>query len=519
MPGLPKTALMDKKKRLLLIYPQMGMSGAYVRHIPLSLLYAAVDSLKAGFEIDIVDTRLCPTSWKEELAAKISPESILAGVSVITGTPIGSALEITRWLKRYHPHMATVWGGPHANFNPEQILTEASVDYVISGSGSKALARLAQHLRDDAEPPQLMEIAGLAWRDHASGKVHAVPPENVFEVLDYRDIPYFLVERLLPQYGQLDGKDRVFSIYSTLGCPYGCSFCSSPAMYRQISPKYLLLPPQAVADHIEYLQEKYQASYIYFIDDDSFVDLGQAEAIIDEIKRRGLRVKLGFRGARIDEILRMDDAYLSKLAQAGTNILHIGAESGSQRMLDLMQKRIKVEDILAVNRKLARHPEITAAYNWMFGLPGETLADLRETRELVLQILDDNPAALVFPPDKYRPLPGTELYERAVAFGYRPPETLEGWIDVEVEGDYKPAWYSPEFSRMVNMMQVAAYFIDNKLFRLSIGDGLRDRLIRMAARLYRPIALLRYRHGISAFLCEYWLYKQFARSFRKTPKD
>jgi radical SAM superfamily enzyme YgiQ (UPF0313 family) len=510
---------MHNNKRILLIYPQMGMSGAYVRHIPLSLLYAATDALKCGFEIDIVDTRLCPASWQQELSARISAETILAGVSVITGTPIASALEISRWLKENHPQIATVWGGPHANFTPGQILDEASVDYVISGYGSRPLARLAQHLSGDPGAPQPMEIAGLVWRDPGSGRIRAVPPESDFESLDFREIPYHLIERDLPLYGQLDGKERIFSIYSTLGCPYNCSFCSSPAMYRPLARKYLLIPPREVVDHIEYLCTRYQASYIYFIDDDSFVDPGHAEAIIDEIDRRGLQVRLGFRGARIDEIIGMDDRYLTKLARAGTNILHIGAESGSQRMLDLMRKNIRVEEIIAVNRKLARHPEITAAYNWLFGLPGETLADLKETRALVLQLLHDNPTALVFPPDKYRPLPGTELYQTAVNFGYRPPDTLAGWREVEVEGDYQPAWYTPEFTAMVNMMQVASYFIDNKLLRLSIGRRIRDRLIRIAGRLYRPLALFRYRHGIAALLIEYWLYKRFARSFRKMSKD
>ena len=501
------------QKRILLIYPEMGMSGAYVRHLPLSLLYAAVDSIKVGFAVDIVDTRLSPDSWQEEIRSRITPETVLAGVSVITGTPVSSALKITRWLKQNFPSLPTAWGGPHASFDPEEILSEHSVDFVISGNGSRPLSRLASARARNCDASGLAEIAGLTFRKDDGSPV-TIPADPCFEYHDFRDIPYHLVEAIMPRYGQLDRSDRVFSLYSTLGCPYGCTFCSSPRLYRDIPKKYELIPPNEVADHIEFLVKRYQANYIYFIDDDSFVDLSQVEEIMDEIERRGLKVKLGFRGARIDEIMRMDDRYLSKLAGAGTDILHIGAESGSQRVLDLMKKNITVEDIIKVNRKLAGHPEIKAAYNWLIGLPGETLDELAETRALVLQLIRDNPGAIMFPPNKYRPLPGTELYADAVNHGYSPPKSLEAWGEVEVEGEFTPPWYTPRFAATVNMMQVAAYFIDRKFFTLSTGSRIKDLLLRALSYLYRPVAIFRYRHGISALLLEHWLYIRYARSFR-----
>lgn len=501
------------QKRILLIYPEMGLSGAYVRHIPLSLLYAAVDSLKAGFAIDIVDARLCHDSWQEKISSRVTPDTLLAGVSVITGTAVSSALKITRWLKQAYPSLATAWGGPHANFSPESILAEKSVDFVISGYGSRPLARLAGSIAAGSSCPPA--ISGITSRRPADGEAVSTPPEPLFEHHDFRDIPYHLLEPYLGQYGQLDRTERIFPLYSTLGCPYSCTFCSSPRLYRDIPKKYELIAPGEVVDHIEFLVERYQASYIYFIDDDSFVEPAHVAAIIDEIEQRGLKVRLGFRGARIDEIMRMDDRYLARLAGAGTDILHIGAESGSQRMLDLMGKNLTVPEILEVNRKLARHPRIKAAYNWIIGLPGETLEDLAATRRLVLQIVKDNPSAIIFPPNKYRPLPGTALYATAQEHGYTPPSSQEEWGNVEVEGDFTPPWYTPQFAATVNMMQVAAYFIDRKFFTLSTGSRSRDLLLRFASCLYRPLALLRYRFGISALLIEHWLYIRYARSFRE----
>ena len=500
-------------KRILLVYPKMGMAGSLlVRHIPLSLLFAAVNAIKSGFDVQVVDVRLSPDSWQKDIAALITPQTLMVGISIMTGPPIKNALEISRWLKTDHPTIPIVWGGPHTTFNALEVLAESTVDYVIAGYGSVPLAHLAKRLRGDDDALPLEDIAGLLYR--ADGETLAIPCSTAFEIIDYRDIPYHLVESNLLHYGQLDSGERIFPMYSAMGCPYRCAFCSSPAQYRNMTKKYQFLSPEDVAEHVEYVKNKYAATYIYFIDDDSFVNLDHVEAIIDEIRLRGIKLGLGFRGARINEIIRMSDAYLTKLAEAGTNILHIGAESGSQRMLDLMRKDCTVEEIIEINRKLARHPEIKAAYNWLVGIPGETLEDLRKTRLLIMSLIQENPSALIFIPNKYRPLPGTELYDLAVTYGYKQPQKLEEWVDVEAEGDYVPAWYSPEQDREIRMIQICTYFIDKKITKVATGSTFKFRLIRFISVFYTPIARLRVKFGISKFLVEYYFFSFFSSKFR-----
>lgn len=491
----------------------MGMSGAFVRHIPLGLLYASIDSVKSGFDVDIVDVRLNPKGWREEVSSKISPDTLIAGLSVMTGAPIRSALEISRWVRERYPHVRVVWGGPHATFNGREILREPSVDFVISGYGSLALSRLATHLRGDFGAPELSDIPGLLYR--SDGEIKAVPPEDKFEVVAYKDIPYHLIESDLDCYGQLDRHQRIFPMYSSLGCPYRCAFCSSPAQYKSIRKKYVCIPPEDVIAHIEVVKKRYNADYIYFIDDDSFVDLSHTEKIIAEIDRKKLNLHLGFRGARVDEIKKMDDAYLANLARAGTDIMHIGAESGSQRMLGLMQKDFRVEDIVQANRKLSHHKGITAAYNFIVGLPGETVADLKQTRELMMKLVSENPSAIIFAPNKYRPLPGTELYKQAVEYGWLSPLRPEDSADIEVDGDFRPPWYSQKMANLINMMIVTSFFIDNKIFKITTGRTWKFLLARLTAVLYTPIAKLRFKYGVSFGLVEHRLFRKLAASFRE----
>jgi anaerobic magnesium-protoporphyrin IX monomethyl ester cyclase len=495
------------RPRIILVYPPQGFSGVYVRHAPLSLLYAAAEVVKAGYDVRILDTRLVE-DYRRALAELMrGAPTLCVGISVMSGTPIRHAREISRAVKALAPGVPVVWGGPHATFHPNSILEgEPACDCVVSGYASETFALLVRRLEEGRTPE---DIPGISWR--ADGEIRSTAAvTTTFEMIDWRDIPYHLIEDYTP-YGQLEQDRRIFSMYSALGCPYHCSFCSSPAQYSEISgKKWVPLKAEDVADHIQFLVERYQASYIYFIDDDSFPSLKHVEGIIDEITRRKLPVKLGFRGARINEIKRMSDAFLDKLVRAGTDILHIGAECGSNRLLGLLKKDCTVEDIRECNRKLARHPQITAAYNFIMGIPTETLDELKMTRDLMLGLVEDHPNCIIFPPNKFRPLPGTELYAIAkTEWGYQMPGTLDAWENIEVEGDISHEWYGEEFRRFCNLLLIGSYFIDNKAARVATGKSLFYRLMRLINRLYRPLVRWRLRHGIAGWLVEYHAYRVF----------
>jgi radical SAM superfamily enzyme YgiQ (UPF0313 family) len=492
------------KRRIIMIYPKQGVSGIYVRHAPLGLLYASAEIVKHGYDVHIVDTRV-DDDWRRRVRDLLDGRPLAVGISVMSGTPIKNAIVIGRYIKSIARDVPVVWGGPHATFKPESILRdEWSADYVVSGYGAEPFRMLCDALAEGRVPDQ---VPGVSWRE--GGTVRLNPPaDSKFEFIDWRDIPYHLIADYGP-YGQLEDDRRIFSMYSALGCPYQCTFCSSPAQYANIAgKKWQRLEPIDVVDHIQFLVERYRANYIYFIDDDSFPSLRHVEDIIDEITRRGLHVKLGFRGARVNEIKKMSDEFLSKLAASGTDIMHIGAESGSDRILKLIKKNCTAKDIVDINRKLARHPEIRVGYNFMMGVPTETIEDLRRTRDLMLQLVADHPNCLIFQPNKFRPLPGTELYVVAKnEWGYEMPETLGSWANIEAEGDISDQWYDADIRRFCNLLLITSYFVDNKIMRVTKGRSLFYKAMRLANLIYRPIALLRLRTGFDRALVEYRIYR------------
>lgn len=493
------------RQKVILVQPKVGFSGVFVKHAPLGLLYASIGLVQHGIDVELLDNRLYPTTWKRQLRKLLDKDVLAVGLSVVSGKPIENAVEVGRFVKAIDPEIKIVWGGPHATFNPETILQhEWSCDYVVSGYASYAFYDLIQCLLNQTDPSHM---ESLSYRK-GNEVICNFRGDKEFEVVDYRKIPYDLIKDYTV-YGQLDQQDKIFSMYSVSGCPYMCSFCSSPAQYSTIAgKKWIPLDPREVADHIQHVIEKHDASYIYFIDDDSFPKLDHVEGIIDEITRRRFNVKLGFRGARINEIKRMSDAFLHKLAAAGTDILHIGAESGSNRILKLIRKDCTVDDIIACNRKLARYPQITVAYNFMMGLPTETIEDLRATRDLMLRLVEDHPNCIIFQPNRFRPLPGTELFEMAQReWGYEPPKTLKEWSEIEAEGDYSLPWHTKEIRKFCNLLLIGSYFVDNKVEKVTEGRTLLYKLLHLTNSLYGPIARFRLTHGFYQGLVEFRIYQ------------
>jgi len=491
------------RDKILLVYPLQGGSGAFIRHIPLGLLYTSAELIKNNEKVEIYDCRLNPRGWQEELKSRIDDKTLLIGISVLSGTPVLEASKISGIVKNIDPELKVVWGGPHATFNAESILeNEVNCDYVVSGYGNEAFYGLVQSIKNAATP----DIPGTVFR-RENGEIFANPKQKTFENIPYQEIPYKLIDNY-DVYGHVGNNNRIFSMYSVLGCPYLCTFCSSPAQYREIpGKKWIPLDVVNVVDHIEHVVKNYKANFIYFIDDDSFPNLKHVEGIIDEIFRRGLKIKLGFRGARINEIKKMSDEFLEKLAKAGTNIIHVGAESGSNRILKLIKKNCTTEDIIECNRKLARHGKIKTLYNFLMGAPTETIEELNETRELMLAIVRDHPNSIIATPNRFRPLKNTELYDLAIENDYIPPESASEWGTHELENASPLPWVDKKMKKLMDLMLIGSYFVDRKASKVASGNTWVEKCVRAIDILYGPIGRWRMRTGNTAFFFEMPVYR------------
>lgn len=489
----------------LLIYPKLGSYDNMIVDPPLSVLYAAVDMVKQGMRVEVLDLRVVPEGeWEALIGSKLDLGVRLVGVSVMTGLPLKYARWISELVRRLAPAVPVVWGGPHATVLPETV-GEPFIDFLVRGYGSKSTALLVQALKDGGD---LAAIPGLSWKDKDGGAVHN-PRETHHEMTHYQDIPYHLVDIMCPQYTRKYSTSRMFPIFSAIGCPYRCSFCVHPTIYKEINgPKWLAYDVEEVIGHIRYVMEHFQADHIVFFDDTSFPDLERMRTFFRRIIEEKLNLTLEFRGARINEINRMDDGFLELMVRAGTRFVMVGVESGSPSVLQRFQKGITREQILGANRKLARYPEIIPHYNFIYGSPGETYAELLETKDLVMELLRDNPQAYFGFGGDWKPIPGTRMLEIAEEdFGYQTPATLDEWIAIDsVDASAKIAhpWYPPGHNDTIKMLQMASFVIDDKFIKETRGnDSQAFRLIRLLARIYKPISLFRMRYNFHWFMIEY----------------
>lgn len=488
--------------KILLVYPKLGSSDALIRDLPLSLLYAAVDSIKASFDVKIIDLRFREKGWQDLVRQELTEDTVLVGVSVMTGSPIKCALEVTELVKAKDRSTPVVWGGPHPTIEPDTTLKNENIDFLIKGYSSKSLCALATELSNGTS--NFSTIEGLSYRNGET--ICHNPAMCAHEMPFHKDIPYHLIDVDWKKFGRFDSGERIFPVFTSLGCHYNCGFCISPAIYSKMGKRWVTYRIEDVISHIEFVMEKYNANYISFYDDDSFHDLDRMRKLFQEIKKKQLDIIMGFRGARINEIDKMDTSFLELMQEAGVRHMQIGVESGSPKILKLMHKGINIEQIIRVNKKLSQFPKLRPLYNIMAGVPGETLEDLKMTKDLMLTLIKDNPYCLTGAVADFKPIPGSRFFKLSLEHGLKPPQTLEQWSEYDTFDTYIcHPWYEKSFKKYINMMQVTSYFIDDKITKEISSKKLAYRLMRLCARLYKPIALLRLKKNITGFLIEYKL--------------
>ena len=483
------------KGLVVMVFPRSGGYDHIIKDLPLSLLYAARPLVKDGYRVEIIDQRVEP-SWRERLRECLDMGPLYVGVSAMTGRPIKYAIEVSRFV-RENSNVPVVWGGIHPTIEPKTTLSCEYVDMLVRGSGEACALRLARALESE-DLGSLRHSSGICYKD---GKDLIINPTANYDRQELKGLPFPPYELTdLDRYFRFTRELRLFSLVTSYGCPHGCSFCYSPSFSDRM---WVAEAPEVVLNHLDHIMSRYEPDYVSIIDSDFFVDLERVKEILRRISKRDWELILGFRGVRIDEIRRFDGELYRLMKAAGVKHLHIGAESGSDRILKSLGKRINREMIVEANKKLAEHDGLVPVYNLIAGVPGERYEELLLTGELILELLEDNPRAQIASVTQYTPYPGTGMYRDAVARGFSAPESLEEWIDFDQEDSSKLCpWVDGRSKRQIDMMTFTVYFVDPKFQIYFSNDSLLHRLIRLAARLYRPIARFRLKRHFARFPIE-----------------
>ena len=246
------------------------------------------------------------------------------------------------------------------------------------------------------------------------------------EKINVTKIPYHLISR----YGGIP----VIPIVTSYGCPHHCSFCVEKILH----PQYVERPAEDVLFMIEDAL-KLNPNLMNFIDDNFLLNRARVVELLSLCEKRKLRFSWICTG-RIDEVLSFDDETLKFLKSRGLVGIFLGVESGSPKILKLINKKITTEMVLKLNRRL-KEEGIIPHYSFMAGFPSETREDLEKTLKLMNRLKGENPQAVLWRMNRYTPYPKTPLFDLAVRNGFRPPESFEGWSSVHFYSEEYPAPY------------------------------------------------------------------------------
>ncbi|MBN8583972.1 MAG: B12-binding domain-containing radical SAM protein [Ignavibacteria bacterium] len=315
------------------------------------------------------------------------------------------------------------------------------VDYAICGEGEQTLGELLDYLQNifASEAKQSHKqnlphnINGLAFLEN--GKITRTAPRKVLKELD--TLPYPAWELVdLAKYRELWLKHHGYfsmNLVTTRGCPFHCNWCAKP-VYGQV---YNSHSPQYIAGQVKLLKEKYSADHIWFCDDIFGLKPGWVKGFDEAVNKDS--IKLPFKClSRADLLLKEDN--ISHLANAGCESIWIGAESGSQKILDAMDKGTTIEEIYEATRLLKKHG-IKTCFFLQFGYTGETMNEINQTIKMVNDLMPDDIGISV----SY-PLPGTKFYER-VSSQMKKKHNWELSDDFEMMFD---GTYSTEFYRVLH---------------------------------------------------------------------
>ena len=360
-----------------------------------------------------------------------------------------------------------------------------SADYVLCGEAEQTLCELADSVLGQTGKA-VDEIHGLAYRTEGSpahGAVRKTENREIMRNLDLLPWPAWDIvdiERYRRVWKQRHGYFSI-NMVTTRGCPFHCNWCAKP-IYGQV---YHARSPENVVAELRHVREKIRADHIWFCDD----IFGLKPDWIHEFSRavKAEHLSLPFKClSRVDLLIKENSFY--DLKQAGCQTVWVGAESGSQKILDAMEKGTTVEQVYEATRKL-HEQGIRVGLFLQFGYPGELMEDIRATMKMVKECGPDEIGVSV----SY-PLPGTKFYERVRSqLGAK-----TNWVDSQDLAMLFAGQYSPDFYRTLHKIVHRSFrldqsrrFVDNVLRRPSTAT--RRQLRTMALTPYYLTSLIFHR--------------------------
>lgn len=402
-------------------------------YIPLGILYISAFLEKNNYGNEIFDSTFSSFENLKSYLLDFKPDAIGIYTNLMTKLNV---LRIIEYIKSTEAikHCKIILGGPEVTNHIANFLAFGA-DYIALGEGEQTMLELVEFI--DKKNTTIDKIQGIAYLNN--GEVFKT--EARLKIKDLEDLPFpnrkkVNLQLYFDAWKQKHGTSAI-SINTMRGCPYSCKWCSR-AVYGQ---SYRRRSAKSVADEIAWIQENYQVDSVWFVDDVFTVSHKWLEEFTEEITARNIKMPFEC----ITRADRMSEAVILNLKKSGCFRVWIGAESGSQKVIDLMDRRVEVGQVRNMIQ-LAQAHGIQAGTFIMVGYPGETEEDIYET---VHHLKVSNPD--IFTITVAYPIKGTPLYtEVENNFIANLPWENSTDRDIDFKRTYPRKYYNYAVSMIVN---------------------------------------------------------------------
>ena len=369
---------------------------------PLATLYAASLFRQQGLQVAFFDTTFRNSSSEIEAEFKTHRPSLFIicddGFNYLTKMCLTNmrqaAYEMIAIAKKYG---CTIIVSSSDSTDHYKEYLEKGADFIVKGEAEMTLLELIRELKTNGNDYEKINGLTFKW----GGQIVNTLKRDVLRTLDSLPFPAWDLADLNLYRKKWIEKNGFFSLNltTTRGCPFKCNWCAKP-IYGN---RYNTRSPENVVEEIKFLLQNYQPDHFWFCDDIFGLKPGWIREFSELVQGEKLKFRFKIQ-CRVD--LLMEENNIEWLARAGCDTIWVGAESGSQKILDAMDKGTRVEQIYQSTQLLKKHG-IKPAFFLQFGYLGETKKDIEATKKMLLDLMPDDIGISV----SY-PLPGTKFYDK-----------------------------------------------------------------------------------------------------------
>ena len=372
--------------------------------LPMGILSIGSALKKADIPVELISITEKEIDDTVKQIVDMNPACV--GVSVMTGIQTQHSAELSRKIKA-QSDIPIIWGGIHPSLCSDQCLSEDYIDFIAIGEAEETAIEFASRLTDGGS---FDGVLGLGYK--TNGETVIEPKRPLIENLDDWRFDFSLLDMNKFVY-KLGIHERVVAFKSSRGCPFTCSFCYNEEFNLR---RWRTWSIDSVVEDVNYLKENYNIDAVKFYDDNFIVNKKRTIELLEKI---GIPAHVE---VRIDTI---NEEMAEALRKYRCFDLLIGIESGSDRLLQMIQKNLNVEKMLRSIKYLADN-KLPVTYSTIVGLPTETKEEFNSTLDLMYKIYQIHPEAR-FTMGAYLPYPGSPMYHMAQLEGFKPPESTEEW--------------------------------------------------------------------------------------------